>query len=167
MNIKVESPTQSSLPSDSPLVCMKDQTLPTRRNSSPQVSQVKPLGTFHTIYHSHRPPFKKHRSNFSRPRSPKVEHKISPSRSRAQEAGPSSIETVHKEFESKIGFDPIPPLLFAKAETKIVDELKAQRDRLLRVIEQKCEADCLAELKPCPVMLRLGIMHGYAKSWVK
>lgn len=75
---------------------------------------------------------------------------------------------MHKGVESKVAFDPIAPLLSAKAELKIVDELKIRRARLLRATEQKCEDDCQAGVKPCSLMLRLEIMHGgYAKSWVK
>ena len=70
--------------------------------------------------------------------------------------------------ETKTAFDQIAPLLSAKAELKIVDELKARRDRVLRAIEQQCEDDCREGMKPCSIMLRLEIMHeGYAKSWVK
>lgn len=70
--------------------------------------------------------------------------------------------------ETKIAFDQVAPLLSAKAELKIVDELKARRDRVLRAIEQQCEDDCREGMKPCSIMLRLEIMHeGYAKSWVK
>lgn len=75
---------------------------------------------------------------------------------------------MHKGVESKVAFDPIAPLLSAKAELKIVDELKIRRARLLRATEQKCEDDCRAGMKPCSLMLRLEIMHGgYAKSWMK
>ena len=75
---------------------------------------------------------------------------------------------VHKGIESKFAFDQVAPLLSAKAELKIIDELKARRDRVLRAIEQQCDDDCREGMKPCSIMLRLEIMHGgFAKSWVK
>ncbi len=118
--------------------------------------------------YSHKPPLKKHRSSLSGALSSKAERKLLPQKIRAQDAGPQILEKIHKGIESKIAFDPVAPLLSAKAEWKIFDELKARRDRLLRAIEQKCEDECREEMKPCSIMLRLEIMHGgYAKSWVK
>ncbi len=75
---------------------------------------------------------------------------------------------IHKGAESKFALDQIAPLLSAKAELKIIDELKARRDRVLRAIEQQCDKDCREGMKPCSIMLRLEIMHGgFAKSWLK
>ena len=100
--------------------------------------------------------------------SPKAERKLLLLNRCAQEAGFSDTQTIHQEIESNIAFDPVAPLLSAKAELKIVDELKARRGRLLRAIDQRCEDDCRGEMKPCSIMLRLEIMHeGYIKSWVK
>ena len=113
-------------------------------------------------------PLKKHRSSLSGPLSPKAERKFLPLKTYAQEAGLSNTQTIHKEIESKVAFDPVTPLLSAKAELKIVDELKARRGRLMRAIDQKCEDDCRGEMKPCSILLRLETMDGgYAKSWVK
>ena len=86
----------------------------------------------------------------------------------AEEAGCPKIETVHREIDSKATFEQVVPFLSAKAELRIVDELKARRGRVLRAIEQQCEDDCREEMRPCSLMLRLEIMHnGLAKPWVK
>ena len=168
ISIKIEPSTEPSLPSSSSPVSTDDQTQLKRRNSSPQISQLKTPGNGDTNYNGHKPPLKKHRSSLSGPLSPKAERKLLPLKSRAQQPGPLNTGAIHKEIDSKIAFDPVAPLLSAKAELKLVDELKARRNKLLRAIEQKCEDDCRAEMKPCSIMLRLEIMRGgYAKSWVK
>ena len=160
INIKTEPTTQSPFSTE-------DQTLLKRRNSLPQVSEIKMPGIDDTKYGGH-PPLKKHRSSLSRPLSLKAEGKLLPLKIYAQEAGLSDTQKIHKEIESRNSFDPVAPLLSAKAELKIVDELKARRVRLLRAMDQKCEDDCRGEMKPCSIMLRLEIIHGgYAKSWVK
>ena len=147
---------------------MDDQTQLKRRNSSPQISQLKKPGDGDTNYNGHKPPLKKHRSSLPGPLSPKAERKLLPLKSRPQQPSHLNTRAIHKEIDSKSAFDSVAPLLSAKAELKLVDELKARRDRLLRAIEQKCEDDCRAEMKPCSIMLRLEIMRGgYAKSWVK
>ena len=89
----------------------------------------------------------------------KVERKIPIAKSCTQDACCSSKEKAGKGSELKIDIDLIAPLLSAKAELKIVDGLKARRDRVLRAIEQKCEDDCRVEMKPCPIMLRLEMMR--------
>ena len=168
MNIKAETSAHPSLPSKSRPISMEDQRLLKRRSSSRQVSQVKTSETSDTKYHGHQPPFKKHQSTVSESLSLKAERKIPISKSCTQEACCSSTESAHKGFQSKFDFDSIAPLLSAKAGLKIVDGLKARRDRVLRAIEQKCEDDCRVEMKPCPIMLRLEIMQGgYVKPWVK
>lgn len=139
-----------------------------RRKSSPQMSQIKVSGTGDVKYHDHKPPLKKQRSSLSGPLSPKAERKIFPLMSREEEPGPQKTETIHTGIESKIAFDQVAPLLSAKAELKIIGELKARRDRVLRAVEQQCEDDCREGMKPCCIMLRLEIMHGgFAQSWVK
>ena len=168
MNIKVEPSAHPSLPSKSQPVSTEDQRLLKRRNSSRQVSQVKTSETSDTKYHGHQPPLKKHQSTVSESLSLKAERKIPISKSCTQDACCSSTERAHKGFESKIDFDPVAPLLSAKAELKIVDGLKTRRDRVLRAIEQKCKDGCRVEMRPCPIMLRLEIMQGgYVKPWVK
>lgn len=168
INIKIEPSTQPSLPSESVPASAEDQTLLKRRNSSPQISQIKIPGTGDAKYHNHKPPLKKQRSSLSGALSPKAERKILPLKNRVEEAGPQKSETIHREIESKIAFDQVAPLLSAKAELRIVDELKARRDRVLRAIEQQCEDDCREGMKPCTIMLRLEIMHGgFSKPWVK
>ncbi len=168
MNIKIEPSPQPSPPSDSVPASTEDQALLKRRNSSPQISQTKIPGTGDAKYQDHKPIPKKQRSSLSGPLSPKAECKIFPSKSRAPEPGPHKTEMVHKGAESKFAFDQVAPLLSAKAELKIVDELKARRDRVLRAIEQQCDNDCREGMKPCSIMLRLEIMHGgFAKSWLK
>ena len=168
MNIKTEPSAHPSLPSKSRPVSTQDQRLLKRRDSSRQVSQVKMSETSDKKYHGHQPPFKKHQSTVSESLSLKAERKIPMSKSCTQDACCSSTERVHKGFDSKIDFHPIAPLLSAKAELKIVDGLKARRDKVLRAIEQKCEDDCRVEMKPCPIMLRLEIMQGgYVKPWTK
>ena len=168
MNIKAEASTHSSLPSKSRPVSTEDHRLLKRRNSSRQVNHLKTSEKSDTKYHGHQPPFKKQQSTVSESLSLKAERKISISKSCTQDARCSSPERAHKGFESKIDFDPIAPLLSAKAEMKIADGLKARRDRVLRAIEQKCEDDCRVEMKPCPIMLRLElIQEGCVKSWVK
>lgn len=168
INIKIEPSTKASLPSDSIPASTEDQTLLKRRNSSPQISQRKMPETGDAKHHEHKPPFKKHRSSLSGSSSPKAERKVLPLKSRAQEAGPPKTETIQTGIESKMAFDQVTPLLSAKAELKIVDELKARRNRVLRAIEQQCEDDCREGMKPCPIMLRLEIMHGgFARPWVK
>lgn len=168
INIKIEPSTQPSLPSGSLPATAEGQTLLKRRNSSPQIRQIKISGTGDAKCHDHNPPVKKQRSSLSGPISPKAERKILPLKTHPQNAGPQKTETIHQEIESRIAFDQVPPLLSAKAELKIVDELKARRERDLRAIEQQCEDDCREGMKPCSIMLRLEIMHGgYAKSWMK
>ena len=159
-NIKIEPSTQLGLHSDSFPVTTVDQSLLKRRHSSPQISQIK------TESHGYKPPLKKHQSNLPGPLSPKSERKLCPLKSRAQDSSLQNTETIHKKIISKVVVDKAAPLLSAKEELKIVDELKARRDRLLRSIEQKCEDECRDEMKPCSIMLRLEIMHGgYAKSY--
>ena len=168
ISIKIEPSTRPSPRSDSIPSSTADQTFLKRRSSSPQVSQIKTPGRNDTKLYVDKPPLKKHRSSLSGPLSPKSERKDLPSKSHVQEAGTLNTAMIHQDFESKYPVDPIAPLFSAKAELKIVDELKARRDRLLQAIEQKCEIDCRAEMQPCSIMLRLEIMHGgYAKSWVK
>ena len=168
MNIKAEASTHSGLPSKSRPVSTEDHRLLKRRNSSRQVNHLKTSEKSDTKHHGHQPPFKKQQSYVSESLSLKAERKISISKSCTQDARCSSPERAHKGFESKIDFDPIAPLLSAKAEMKIADGLKARRDRVLRAIEQKCEDDCRVEMKPCPIMLRLElIQEGCVKSWVK
>ena len=159
MNIKAEPPAHPSLPSKSRSVSTDDQRLLKRRNSSRQISQVKTSETTDTKYHVHQPLLKKHKSIISESLSLKTERKIPISKSCTQDACCSDNER-QKGLKSKIGFDPIAPLLSAKTELKIVDGLKARRDRVLRAIEQKCEDYCRVEMKPCPIMLRLEIMQG-------
>ena len=144
------------------------QTLLKRRNSSPQISQVKIPGTGDAKYRDHKPPLKKQRSSLSGPLTTKGERKLHPLKNCAEEAGFPKIETVHKEMDSKAAFEQVAPFLSAKAELRLVDELKARRGRVLRAIEQQCEDDCREEMRPCSLMLRLEIMHnGLAKPWVK
>lgn len=167
INIKIEPSTQPSLPSDSVPASTEDQTLLKRRNSSPQISQIKVPGTGDAKCYDHKPPLKKHRSSLSGPLSPKSERRILPSKSRAPESGPQKTETIQKGIESKCAFDQVAPLLSAKAELKMVGELKARRDRVLRAVEQQCDDECREGMKPCSIMLRLEIMHGgFAKSCV-
>ena len=126
------------------------------------------MKTSDTKYDGHQPPLKKHQSTVSGPPSLKTERKIPLSENCTQDARYSSNEKAYKGFESKTDFDPMAPLLSAKVELKIVDELKARRDRVLRAIEQKCEDYCRVEMKPCPIMLRLEFMQGgYVKPWLK
>ena len=168
IKIKIEPSTRPSLPSDSLLATTEGQTLLKRRNSSPQIGQIKIYGTSDAKCHDHKPPLKKHRCSLSGPISPTAERKILPSKSHPTKADSQRTETVHQETESKVAFDQVAPLLSAKAEVKIVDELKIRRDRVLRAIEQQCEDDCREDMKPCSIMLRLEIMlGGYAKSWMK
>ena len=168
INIKLEPSTRPILPSDSVAASTDNHTLVKRRNSSPPVSQFNLLGTGDAKHCGHKPPLKKQRSSLTGPLSPKAERKILPFKNRAQEAGPAKIDTMHAGIESKIVFDQVVPLLSAKAELKMVDELKARRDQVLRAIEQQCEDDCREGMQPCSIMLRLEIMHGRcAKPWVK
>ena len=125
-------------------------------------------GTGDAKYCDHKPPIKKQRSSPSGPLTPKAERKFHPLIDCAEEAGYPKLETVHKEMDSKANFEQVVPFLSAKAELRIVDELKARRGRVLRAIEQQCEDDCREEMRPCSLMLRLEIMHnGLAKPWVK
>ena len=165
INIKIEPSALPSLPSDSLSVCTETRTLLKRRKSSTPISQMKLPKSGDTKYYNCKAPLKKHRSTLSGTSSPKAARKILSLKSRSQEAGRQSLETLHKEVHSKTAFDPVDPLLSVKSEMKVVDELKARRDRLLRAIEQKCEDDCREEMKPCCIMLRLEIMH--AKLWVR
>ena len=160
MNIKAEPSAHPSLPTKFRPASTDEQRLLKRRNSSRQVSKVKTSDTSDTKYHGHQPPFKKHHSTNPESLSLKAERKIPISKSCTQNACCSSTERAHKGFESKTDFDPIAPLICAKAELKIVDRLKVRRDRVLRAIEQKCKDDCRVEMKPCPIMLRLEIMQG-------
>ena len=160
MNIKAEPPAHPSLPSKSRSVSTEDQRLLKRRNSSRQVSQVKTSETSDTKYHVHQPLLKKHKSIVSESLSLKAERKSPISKSCTQDACCLDNERAHKGIESKIDFDPIAPLLSSKTELKIVNGLKARRDRVLRAIEKKCEDYCRVEMKPCPIMLRLEIMQG-------
>lgn len=168
IEIKIEPSTKASLPSDSMPASTEDQKLLKRRNSSPQISQMRTPETVDAKCHDHKPPFKKHRSSLSGLLSPKAERKILPSENRPPEAVPPKSEMIQKGIESKLALDQIAPLLYAKAELKIVDELKARRDRVLRAIEKQCEDDCREGMKPCSIMLRLEIMHGgFARPWMK
>ena len=168
MILKAEPSAHPSLPSKSRSVSTGDQRLLKGRNSSQQVGQVRTSETSDTKYHVHQPPLKKYKSSVSESLSLKAERKLPISKSYTQDACCSDNERAHKGLESKIDFDPIALLLSVKAELKIVDGLKAQRDRVLRAIEQKCEEYCRVEMKPCPIMLRLEIMQGgYVQPWVK
>lgn len=168
MILKAEPSAHPSLPSKSRSVSTGDQRLLKGRNSSQQVGQVRTSETSDTKYHVHQPPLKKYKSSVSESLSLKAERKLPISKSYTQDACCSDNERAHKGLESKIDFDPIALLLSVKAELKIVDGLKARRDRVLRAIEQKCEEYCRVEMKPCPIMLRLEIMQGgYVQPWVK
>ena len=126
-------------------------------------------GTGNAKYGGQKRPLKTHRSSLSVALSSKVERKLLLLKHCTQEAaGLSDTQPIHKEIESNTAFNPVAPLLSAKAELKIVDKLKARRGRLLRAINQKCEDKYQGEMKPCSIMLRLEIMHeGYIKPWVK
>ena len=168
IDIKIEPSTKASLPSNSIPASTEDQTLLKRRNSSPQISQMRMPETGDAKYHDHKPPFKKHRTSLSGLLSPKAERKILPLKTRTQEASSPKTEMMQKGTEPNLALNHVPPLLCAKTELKIVDELKARRDRVLRAIERQCEDDCREGMKPCSIMLRLEIMHGgFARPWVK
>lgn len=168
IEIKIEPSTKASLPLDSMPASTEDQKLLKRRNSSPQISHMGTPDTGDAKCHGHKPPFKKHRSSLSGPLSPKTERKILPLENRAPEAVSPKSEMIQKRIESKLALDQVAPLLYAKAEFKIVDDLKARRDGVLRAVEKQCEDDCREGMKPCSIMLRLEIMHGgFARPWMK
>ena len=147
---------------------MEDQAVLKRQYSSPHINQIQEHGTDVAMYFGHESPLKRQQSRVSGSMSPRAEGNILPLKNRAQEVDPHKTEPIHERIKSKIALNEVAPVLSAKAELRMVDELKARREGVLRAIEQQCEDDCRGGMKPCSIMLRLEIMHGgFPRSWVK